>query len=627
VRKERQREKYYHYDHVFKDTCSQLEVFKTCVEPKIDPVLKGTNATIFAYGATSAGKTFTMMGTSKEPGIMYLTLQSLFKKLAVKSPGAFSVSISYLEIYNEKIRDLLTGQAEGLEILEDPIRGVNVYGITYVSVENAKSIMSLLTKGNRNRTQKYTGANDRSSRSHAVLQVNVSYHPRGKKIKLSKLSLIDLAGSERAAETMNSGMRMIEGANINRSLLALSNCINSLIEPKNEYVNYRDSKLTRLLKDSLVGNCQTVMIANISPSVANYEETLNTLKYASRAKFIKQRPSPLSSEISNVCTGENSLNGSTRTISRENTNTDFMKQNSHISIDTLLPSAIENLEKLFLKQLDVKNKQLDFQEKAIFTLREIKKLEFNIYQCENQMKQSEHEIFVKDFEKNLEKLKVQLEESKRQHKDHQLQIDTLGEELIELEKDIYQVQKCSDFLDATEEKYAAALIKAHFLEMKSRIDCNIDLGHAVQHALLTSIANQREAQIKYSNQIISEYLKITSLQRSQIKSCSIDMPEQIIRVEKSLYKMLTKLNELSVDVIDLQQVKPLKSYEKNKGTLNRIKSVLNFHRFITKKEGLVGVEQSGGQDDPPAEFKTVAGKLRTREKNPFKPIKVVKNPK
>ncbi|KAI8850137.1 kinesin motor domain-containing protein [Chytridium lagenaria] len=157
--------------------------------------------------------------------------------------------------------------------------------------------MGWLRKGNRMRTQEATGANEVSSRSHAVLQVLVGHREDSKDghttERFGKLSMIDLAGSERAADTKNRGMRMIEGANINRSLLALGNCINALGESgkKAKYVNFRDSKLTRLLKDSLGGNCRTVMIANISPAASNFEETMNTLKYASRARSIKTKVS------------------------------------------------------------------------------------------------------------------------------------------------------------------------------------------------------------------------------------------------------------------------------------------------------------------------------------------------
>ena len=161
--------------------------------------------------------------------------------------------------------------------------------IIYIGLE----VMQLLHQGNARRSQAATAANEVSSRSHAVLQINVETQDKAPglvaNIKVGKLSLVDLAGSERAANTKNSGVRLVEGANINRSLLALGNCINALGEKGNKgnFVPYRDSKLTRLLKDSLGGNCRTVMIANISAAESSFEETLNTLKYANRAKNIK----------------------------------------------------------------------------------------------------------------------------------------------------------------------------------------------------------------------------------------------------------------------------------------------------------------------------------------------------
>ncbi|KAI8924408.1 P-loop containing nucleoside triphosphate hydrolase protein [Entophlyctis helioformis] len=299
LRKDRQREKYFAFDNVFSESASQDLVFDKTVRHLIDSVLHGFNATVFAYGATGAGKTYTMMGTEACPGIMVLTLADLFAKIAGDNEGgagSFEVVLSYLEIYNENIRDLLSGKPDYLELREDAVRGVVVAGIMYVPARSPEEVLAFLRKGNKNRCQEATGANEVSSRSHAILQVFVTHRTvdqaGGQNVhRFAKLSMIDLAGSERAAETNNRGIRMLEGANINRSLLALGNCINSLIEPgrKNKYVNYRDSKLTRLLKDSLGGNCRTVMIANISPASSHFDETLNTLKYASRARTIKTK--------------------------------------------------------------------------------------------------------------------------------------------------------------------------------------------------------------------------------------------------------------------------------------------------------------------------------------------------
>lgn len=261
----------------------------------LDGVLQGYNATVFAYGATGSGKTYTMLGTLDEPGIMYLALEALFEKIKNDKNFKYKITLSYLEVYNETIRDLLTEGNDYLELREDASKGVKVTGLTEIEAVDIKSVMSLLTKGNKNRTQEPTHQNEASSRSHAVLQVVVeqkdSTRDINEVIRIGKLSMIDLAGSERASVNQNRGMRLIEGANINRSLLALANCINALGEKHNKgsYVPYRDSKLTRLLKDSLGGNCRTVMIATVSPGITYVDDTVNTLKYANRAKNIKTK--------------------------------------------------------------------------------------------------------------------------------------------------------------------------------------------------------------------------------------------------------------------------------------------------------------------------------------------------
>ena len=307
--KNRSREQTYAFDFAFDKYSTQNTVFDKSTKFLIDGVVNGYNATVFAYGATGAGKTYTMLGTETNPGIMPLTLKELFDKVKLlKSERQYKLKFWYLEIYNENIRDLLrfmnpnntnnniVEENESLDLREDPIKGIIVSGITEINVNNSNDRLKILKRGNRNRTQESTGANETSSRSHAILQVSIEYKDKNSgidfEIKYSKLSLIDLAGSERASATQNRGIRLIEGANINRSLLTLGNCINALCDAmskgiKKPYVPYRDSKLTRLLKDSLGGNARTVMIANISPSINTFDDTYNTLKYANRAKNIK----------------------------------------------------------------------------------------------------------------------------------------------------------------------------------------------------------------------------------------------------------------------------------------------------------------------------------------------------
>jgi len=302
---------------VFGPKVGQQEVFDVLAMPLVDVVLGGFNATVFAYGQTGSGKTHTMLGEPGQPGIMGRTLTSLFS-----SGARATFNVSFIELYNEEIRDLLnpgaqSGSGPGLDLREDPLRGPQVAGVTYVACVSPDEVMALVHEGNGRRRTEGTAANPVSSRSHAVLQVLVEQgsgagagpgpgagrrgarnaqgppaaarrgggRGRGAQVACSKLSLIDLAGSERAANTENRGQRLVEGAMINRSLLALGNCINALSK-KGMYVNFRDSKLTRLLKDSLGGNTRTAMIAHVSPSASSFEESLNTLKYAHRARSI-----------------------------------------------------------------------------------------------------------------------------------------------------------------------------------------------------------------------------------------------------------------------------------------------------------------------------------------------------
>uniref|UniRef100_A0A8C3I6R3 Kinesin-like protein n=1 Tax=Chrysemys picta bellii TaxID=8478 RepID=A0A8C3I6R3_CHRPI len=297
LRANRSREKTFIFDMVFDHKATQEEVYVSTTKNLVEGIISGYNATVFAYGPTGAGKTYTMLGTDCDPGIYIRTLNDLFKAIEATSDNMdYTVSMSYLEIYNEVIRDLLNPSSGFLDLREDARGSIQIAGITEVSTTNAQEIKQLLTKGNIERTQEPTAANKTSSRSHAVLRVTVKQKSRVKNINedvhVGRLFMVDLAGSERAVQTQNRGKRMKEGAHINRSLLALGNCISALSEKggsRAQYVNFRDSKLTRLLKDSLGGNSRTVMIGHISPASIYFEESQTTLIYAYRAKNIKTR--------------------------------------------------------------------------------------------------------------------------------------------------------------------------------------------------------------------------------------------------------------------------------------------------------------------------------------------------
>lgn len=272
---------------MYNRTCSHL----------ITSVIKGFNATVFAYGTTGSGKTYTMTGNETEPGIMYKIVEDMFNRIMEDQENTYDIRVSYVEIYNEVIRDLLVPNSKNtyLELRDDPIKGVQLAGVTEFQVKVPEEVMDLLVSGNKRRSTESTKANETSSRSHAICQIQLAVKDKVKNIEeeflCGKLSLVDLAGSERGTVTENRGIRLMEGAKINTSLLALANCINALGDKnkKGSFVPFRDSKLTRMLKDSLGGNCKTIMIATVSPASNQQEETINTLKYANRAKNIKMR--------------------------------------------------------------------------------------------------------------------------------------------------------------------------------------------------------------------------------------------------------------------------------------------------------------------------------------------------
>ncbi|XP_019167216.1 PREDICTED: kinesin-like protein KIN-8A isoform X2 [Ipomoea nil] len=291
LRLKRVRGRHFSFDAAFPESASQQEVYSTTTAELVEAVVQGRNGSVFCYGATGAGKTHTMLGTVESPGVMVLAIKDLFTKLRQMSfDGNHVVHLSYLEVYNETVRDLLS-PGRPLVLREDK-QGIVAAGLTQYRAYSTDEVMALLQQGNLNRTTEPTRVNETSSRSHAILQVMVEYRFKDGSDnivnRVGKLSLIDLAGSERALATDQRTLRSLEGANINRSLLALSSCINALVEGK-KHIPYRNSKLTQLLKDSLGGACNTVMIANISPSNLVFGETQNTLHWADRAKEIRTK--------------------------------------------------------------------------------------------------------------------------------------------------------------------------------------------------------------------------------------------------------------------------------------------------------------------------------------------------
>jgi len=281
------------FDYVFDPDGKQSDVFDKTARPFVKQILDGYNTTIFAYGQTGSGKSHTMMGkleTQEDRGIIPRLTQEIFTGIAASPPGIeFTVKVSFIEIYMERLRDLMEPSKDNLKIREGN-RGVWIQDVSEIYVSSAEEVFDILNKGQENRSIASTRMNQESSRSHSVFMASVSQRNQSTGSKKSaKLFLVDLAGSEKIQKTEAQGQTLEEAKHINKSLSALGNVINALTEGT-AHVPYRDSKLTRLLSDSLGGNSKTCLITTCSPSIYNAEETLSTLRFGVRAKRIKNTP-------------------------------------------------------------------------------------------------------------------------------------------------------------------------------------------------------------------------------------------------------------------------------------------------------------------------------------------------
>ncbi|CAD8141635.1 unnamed protein product [Paramecium octaurelia] len=421
------------FDNVFNEGESTRDIYDTSISQMIyDCVSQGYNGTILAYGQTGSGKSYTMFGNLYDPlvendGLVSMVLEQLFQ-MNVK------ISISYLEIYNEQIRDLI-GDQVGLQLNEDPIKGVMLQDVQESQIMTIDQAKSIIINGNQKRVMAATNANQFSSRSHAIIQlfvVNQQYQ--------CKLSLVDLAGSEKANVNEGSkGIRQMEGANINKSLLALGNCINMLAcdQSMKKFVPYRDSKLTRLLKDSLGGNTKTLMIGCVQQVVQCHEESINTLKYASRARAIKKKivQNIKINDVTNC-----NCNCSSENVSLLQAEIEALKQ--EVSFQCQLTE--EEIEiRLNLKQID----QLQFQNRE--------GLEYLLQQMNSEMVDEDrlkndimqYERAINENERIRLELTSQLQSKKKERTDpRDIQIEMLKKEITFLRDQIKQKDSVIDSL-------------------------------------------------------------------------------------------------------------------------------------------------------------------------------------
>lgn len=285
------------FDRVFDMNCHQEDVFNYSFKQNVDDLMKGYNGTVFAYGQTGSGKSYTMMGPNNnidDPdsrGMIPRIVDRIFEMILNSSADIeYTVKVSYMEIYMERIRDLLKPANDNLPIHEEKARGVYVKGLTEEYVSSSDEVYEVMRQGARVRAVASTNMNQESSRSHSIFVITVAQkNTVSGTQKVGQLSLVDLAGSEKVGKTGASGQTLEEAKKINKSLSALGMVINSLTDGKSTHIPYRDSKLTRILQESLGGNSRTSLIVNCSPSSFNDSETLSTLRFGVRAKTIKNK--------------------------------------------------------------------------------------------------------------------------------------------------------------------------------------------------------------------------------------------------------------------------------------------------------------------------------------------------
>ncbi|XP_077482008.1 kinesin-like protein KIF22 [Stigmatopora argus] len=285
----------YHFDVFHGEQTTQQEVFLSSVKPILPHITRGQNASVFAYGPTGAGKTHTMLGSSRQPGVIPRALGEVFNLVNAQKEDEgwdYSIGMSYLEIYNEKVLDLLSPGSQDLPIREDKDKNILIPGLTHMSISSFSDFERHFVPASLNRTTASTKLNQRSSRSHAILLVKVVRTERSlpRRQQTGKLYLVDLAGSEDNRRTGNRGIRLKESGAINLSLFTLSKVVDSLRSGAPTRVPYRDSKLTRLLQDSLGGSAHSLMIVNIAPEYEYCYDTVGALNFAAKSKLIVNKP-------------------------------------------------------------------------------------------------------------------------------------------------------------------------------------------------------------------------------------------------------------------------------------------------------------------------------------------------
>ncbi|XP_056631662.1 kinesin-like protein KIF11-A isoform X1 [Diorhabda sublineata] len=612
------KDKKYSFERVFKPSATQIELYVNVIAPMILDVVDGYNCTAFAYGQTGTGKTFTMMGEKcnlvgnwkqdPDAGLIPRAAFHIFDELSKLSNIDINVKVSFIELYNEEIRDLLSDDENTLQMYSAPKGSVSIQGLTEISVHSGEGICKLLQRGIMKRQIAPTLMNHQSSRSHTVFSIVVNTRETtisGDDIlKTGKINLVDLAGNENIARSGCKDMRAMELANINKSLLTLGRVIQALVDKSQKHVPYRDSKLTRILQDSLGGHTKTVIIATISPASNSYEVTASTLEYASRARDIKNTPT-----VNEKMTKHEIINSLVEEIDRLQKDLDAArsgtgfyvdKDNYQKMLDAIIAVTGENItaEELTekkaerIKQLEDRMycKVREFEETVVQCMKQREELEAAKATIKEQDEYLEQEKFLSKWYENqtsekLEEAKKLLAATKNLHSEkeillakleHQFTINVSNEQITQ--KAVGNVLKMLDqFGNEETEKFMCSENK-----IKNKISERIfEFKENLQKSSNTfkNISIEFESTVKDSKNALC--IKNNILSKSKYYINKINEKTKII---EDIFNQHEKL----IDVLNLEVPKTVEFYKKNSERVynraNQMRELEEFSNSIVKEQ-------------------------------------------
>ncbi|CAG9318537.1 unnamed protein product [Blepharisma stoltei] len=557
------------YDKVFSEYSSNEEVFESIAKPFVLNALNGINTTIFAYGQTSSGKTYTIRGNPENPGIIPLSIREIFSAIQNQPEREFLLRVSYLEVYNEQVNDLLDPTKANLDIRERLDKGVYVDKLTEYTISNEFQALNLLTTGEANRKIGETSMNSQSSRSHTVFRIYIesSCSSDESKILSSQLNLVDLAGSEGVQQTKAENLRLREGSNINKSLLSLSTVIQKLSEGAakgiNPFVNYRDSKMTRLLQPALSGNSKTSIICNVTPAIAYFQESINTLQFGAKAKRIKTN-----AKVNEVVSSESQLKNMQDEMKKLQCRIEELQDSLNDKNHELTRLKIENNEKdtyhsAILEKVENDNENL---KKALIQKEDqLREIQNRIVHSERPSPASFNTPASNEERRSrIQSSLFMSRKTKNQTIEDKEYIATLETMLIERDENIASLRKDIEKIkNDYEEKYQIIIMEGELLneQIQNHVENTIDVQQYIDS--INSLENEKEMlmfQIEemkiLKNKEIEEKVAENNRLRENIGFLNAKIDEFIRRDD------VLMLSKLERDYQELLQILNMKEVEK-----------------------------------------------------------------